>query len=129
MRHQSHRACLILIVVAGLTACSAGKPSAQRTQAGFVAPDQLLVDKEVDKETEFAAVVRAKKVANRWVILPDGDHLVRWVGMVSCGRTTTHSRFRGPGNGIRSERRRSFQSHQLVVDAWRRFSDERCRER
>ena len=37
----------------------------------FASPEQFLVD----KETDFVAIVKVTRVENRWVVLPDGDHV------------------------------------------------------
>jgi hypothetical protein len=37
----------------------------------FASPEQFLAD----KETDFVAIVKVTRVENRWVVLPDGDHL------------------------------------------------------
>ena len=57
-------ATLLLVVIAACTSASA-------QPVIFSNPDQFLVD----KETDFVAIVTVTRVENRWVVLPDGDHV------------------------------------------------------
>lgn len=59
--------CLLLTAVF-FAACSAA--NSLQTPVQFTAPAQFLVD----KETDLAAIVKVKRVENRWMILEDGDH-------------------------------------------------------
>ena len=55
-----------LVIVALATCATVGAQPVT-----FSSPDQFLVDKEAD----FVAIVKVTRVENRWVVLPDGDHL------------------------------------------------------
>jgi hypothetical protein len=57
-------ATLLLVAIAACTSASA-------QPVIFSNPDQFLVD----KETDFVAIVTVTRVENRWVVLPDGDHV------------------------------------------------------
>ena len=59
------RAALLLLVAIGVCASASAQPVI------FSNPDQFLVDKEAD----FVAIVTVRHVENRWVVLPDGDHV------------------------------------------------------
>ena len=70
MRRPSQGLLPALAAVA-LGACSPSLAQEERATFALTAPDQFLADKRVD----LVAIVQVLKAANRWVILPDGDHL------------------------------------------------------
>ena len=59
------RAATLLVVAIAACATASAQP------VTFSSPDQFLAD----KETDLVAIVKVTRVENRWVVLPDGDHV------------------------------------------------------